>query len=347
MGTVRRTLAVCGPTASGKSAVSIQLANALQGEVVNVDSVQVYRGLDLGSAKLTVEERHGVVHHVLDIFAPNEAANVAKFRAEALAAIDDITARHRLPILVGGSGLYLTALLHGLADVPATPPEAREAVASLKPEEQYAELTRVDPVTAARLHPHDTQRISRAVEIARVTGRPASELFARHTFTAVEVASLVLVICRPRDELYSRIDQRAKEMVERGLIPETEGLLRQYGRVLALETLGYKQACDYLEGSLREDNLVHEIAMHTRRFAKRQMTYWRNEPKKRGWYVRPGDNEEVSIISGFEEHPARAQMRMKGFRAYAWSWPELVERVRVRLLEPLDSTEVWYVRTSA
>jgi len=343
MGIVRRTLAVCGPTASGKSAVSIELARSLSGEVVNVDSVQVYRGLDIGSAKLTSSERHGVAHHVLDIFAPNEAANVARFRAEALAAIDDIQQRGKLPILVGGSGLYLTALLHGLADVPATPPEVREAVASLKPEEQYAELTRVDPVTAARLHPHDSQRISRAVEISRVTGRPASELFAQHTFTAVEVAALVLVICRPRDELYSRIDQRAKDMVERGLIPETDGLLRQYGRVPALETLGYKQACAHLEGSLHEDNLVREIAMHTRRFAKRQMTYWRNEPKKRGWCVRPGDDEQASLIAGFEEHPARAQKHMKGFRAYSWNYSQLIERVRARLLEPLESTEVWCV----
>jgi tRNA A37 N6-isopentenylltransferase MiaA len=180
-----------------------------------------------------------------------------------------------------------------------------------------------------------------------VTGRLASEFFAQHTFTSVEMASLVLVICRPRDELYRRIDQRARDMIDRGLIAETEGLLRQYGRVPTLETLGYKQACDYLEGSLPEGDLVRDIAMQPRRFATRQMTYWRKEPKKRGWCVRPGDSEEASLVAGFEEHPARAQKRMELFRAYSWSCSQLVERVRARLLEPLDSTEVWCVWVSA
>lgn len=340
----RRTLAVCGPTASGKSELSIHLAQALGGEVINVDSVQVFRGLDIGSAKLNAAERRGVPHHVLDIFAPDEVANVAKFRNEALSAIDDILARGRVPILVGGSGLYLTALLHGLAEVPATPADVRQAVAQLSPADQYAELQRVDPVTAARLNPKDLQRVSRAVEIFRVTGKPASMFFAEHTFAHVDVVSLVLVMCRPRDELYRRIDSRAEQMLASGLVGETKTLRAHYGRVAPLETLGYKQACDHLDGKLAYSDLAHEIALHTRRFAKRQMTYWRNEPAKRGWKVRPSDAEDAQLVAGFDDFPARAQKRMKGFRAFAWEREELLNKVRAHLVQPLPKSEVWFLR---
>jgi tRNA dimethylallyltransferase len=339
----RRTLAVCGPTAAGKSDLSIHLAHALGGEVVNVDSVQVYRGLDIGSAKLSLNEREGVPHHVLDIFAPDEVANVAKFRREAILAIDEILERGNVPILVGGSGLYLTALLHGLAEVPPTPPNLRLAVAALSLEEQYAELLRVDPRTANRLSPNDRQRVSRAIEIFRVTGRPASEFFAEHTFASVDVTALALVICRPRDELYHRIDRRAQQMVDAGLLAETTDLLLQHGRVAPLKTLGYKQACDCLQGVLPKENVVSEIALHTRRFAKRQMTYWRNEPTKRGWVTRPGEDEDADDVSGFSSSPVRAQKRMKGFRVLPWDRNQLIDQVRARLVKPLERSEVWFV----
>ncbi|MFN4895885.1 MAG: tRNA (adenosine(37)-N6)-dimethylallyltransferase MiaA [Pseudomonadota bacterium] len=348
MTSLRRTLAVCGPTASGKSDLSIHLAQNLGGEIVNVDSVQVFRELDIGSAKLKEADRCGIPHHVLDIFAPNEAANVASFRQQALHSIDDIISRDRLPILVGGSGLYLTALLHGLAEVPPTPADVREAVASLSLTEQYAELQRVDPASATRLNPNDSQRISRAVEICRITGRPASDILAEHTFTSVDVVSLVLVICKPRNELYDRIDRRASEMIKAGLVAEAARIRDRYGQVSALSTLGYKQACDYLDGNMPEEAIAREIALHTRRFAKRQMTYWRNEPMKRGWVVRPTEQEPAQFVSGFEEFPVRAQKHMKGFRAFSWNREELVERVRARLrvaldTDPLSHTEVWFV----
>ncbi len=339
----RRALAVCGPTAAGKSELAIYLAHALDGEIVNVDSVQVYRGLDIGSAKLSLAEREGVPHHVLDIFSPDEPANVAKFRSEALSAIDHILRRGKLPILVGGSGLYLTALLHGLAEVPATPPDVRLAVSKLSQEEQYAELSRVDPETARRLNPNDTQRVSRAIEIFRVTGRPAGEIFAEHTFTAIDVAALVLVICRPRDELYSRIDQRAQKMIDSGLIRETADLLAQYGRAAALETIGYRQVCDCLQGKLSKEDVASQIALHTRRFAKRQMTYWRNEPIKRGWRIRPDQNDGACDVLGFSNFSARAQKVMKGFRVFPWDRSQTIEHVRNRLTEPLERSEVWFV----
>lgn len=339
----RRTVAVCGPTASGKTALSLDLAAQLGGEIVNVDSVQVYRELDIGSAKLPECARRGIPHHVLDIFSPDCRAHVADFRTAALGAIDDITARGALPIVVGGSGMYLTALLHGLAELPSTPSEVREAVATLTTEQQYQELQRVDPVTAQRLNPNDRQRISRAVEVYRITGKPVSEFHAQHAFTTTDVASLVLVLCRPRDELYRRIDQRSEEMVKQGLLAETAALLSRYGRVPVLETLGYKQACDCLEGRLNERDVIHEIAMHTRRFAKRQMTYWRNEPAKRSWIVRPTESDQAQEVAGFEQFSARAQRRMKSFYAFHWSKAEIISNVRSRLAKPFDRTEVWYV----
>ena len=338
-----KALAVCGPTASGKSALSISLAQALHGEVVNVDSVQVYKELNVGSAKLSAAERGGVPHHLLDVWAPNAAGNVAQFRSLALDATRDIAGRSKLPILVGGSGLYFTALLHGLAELPPTSDEVRRAVATCTPEEMYAELERCDPATAQRLNPRDVQRVSRAVEIARMTGQKPSDVVAEHTFSRIDVVSLVLVLCRPRDELYARIDSRSAQMVRDGLIPETAGILERFGSVPALETLGYKQAKALLAGELEEASLVQEISLHTRRFAKRQMTYWRNEPVKRGWIVRPGAGEEAQEVAGFDSFPARAQKRMKSFRAFAWPHDRLVEAVRARLAQPLERTEVWLI----
>jgi tRNA dimethylallyltransferase len=344
MGAPRVTLAVCGPTASGKSALSLNLAKRLDGEVINVDSVQVYQELNIGSAKLSHDERMGVPHHVLDIFKPDQNANVAIFRELAMGSIDAISERGKVPILVGGSGLYLTALLHGLADVPATPPEVRDAIARLSAEEQYNHLLQADPITAARLNPRDTQRVSRALEIFRITGKPASEFFARHAFKDADVVSIVIVICRPRDELYRRIDLRARQMVANGLLEETSEILKKYGAIQALETLGYKQARDYLQGGLMSrEELEAEIAMNTRRFAKRQMTYWRNEPNKRGWIVRPGELDDAVELLGFDDFPERARKRMKGVRAFDWNEDTLVTRIKERLARPLEKTEVWFV----
>jgi tRNA dimethylallyltransferase len=340
-----KTLAVCGPTASGKSAVGIELARALQGEVVNADSVQVYRGFSIGAAKVSAAEMQGVPHHLLDIFSPDAPANVAEFRREALAALGDICSRGKVPVVVGGSGMYFTVLLHGLADVPSTPPEVRAEIAQLSPEEAHAELMRLDPESAGRLHVRDRQRVTRALEIIRVSGRTPSDIHRQHRFQDVDVVALVIVLCRPRDELYARIDQRATEMVRMGLVEETKELLATYGEVSLLDTLGYKQARAHLAGALPKEDLAAEIALHTRRFAKRQMTFWRNEPRKRGWLVRPGEGESEAVeVSGFSSSPERAHKRMTGFRALQLSQEQLVDAIQERLKAPLERSEVWYVQ---
>jgi len=338
-----QAIAVCGPTASGKTALGITLARHLNGEVVNVDSVQVYRGADIGSAKATLDERQGIPHHLLDLVAPDQPMNAGEYRERALVALKDIFARAKVPVLVGGSGMYLTILLHGIAEVPATPPDVRAAVALLSREEQYDELIRVDSVTAARLHVNDTQRVSRALEIFRLTGKKPSAFFEEHRFSDRDVAALMIVICRERDELYERINLRSRVMLDAGLIEETRKILSTYGNVPVLETIGYKQACEHLEGKLSFDAVVGEISLHTRRFAKRQMTFLRNEPAKRGWAVRPRDDEPGREIVGFTTESKRALAETKGFRAMEVSEGELVTRVQERLRTPLERTEVWYV----
>jgi tRNA dimethylallyltransferase len=338
-----QALAVCGPTASGKTALGIALARSLRGEVVNVDSVQVYKGADIGSAKATFAERQGIPHHLLDLIDPDEPMNAGEYRERALECLRDIAAREKVPVLVGGSGMYLTILLHGIAQVPATPPDVRAAVASLSREEQYEELRRVDPATAARLHGNDTQRVSRALEIVRVTGKKPSEFFDAHKFASQDVAALMIVICRERDELYDRINRRSRMMLDSGLLDEAQTLLGRYGKVPVLETIGYKQACEYLEGRLALEHVAAEISLHTRRFAKRQMTFLRNEPGKRGWCVRPGTDEQGREIVGFTTESKRARAETKGFRAMEITEVELVARVQERLRTPLERTEVWYV----
>jgi tRNA dimethylallyltransferase len=239
--------------------------------------------------------------------------------------------------------MYFTVLLHGLAEVPETPPDVRAQIAQISSEVAYAQLQQLDPETAARLHCNDRQRVTRALEIALVSGRKPSDLFAEHQFKRKDVVSLVIVICRPRDELYQRIDLRSRRMLENGLISETEGIKQRYGEIELLNTLGYKQATQFLAGELSYEETVSEISLHTRRFAKRQMTFWRNEPAKRGWCVRPAEEDPAVEITGFESVSRRAQKRMVGFRAFLFSEAEAIEAVRERLKKPLERTEVWYV----
>ena len=338
-----KTVSVVGPTASGKSALGISIAQELNGEVVNVDSVQVYRGLDIGSAKVPPSERGGIAHHALDIRDPSDLMNVGAFREYAMGVLAEMKDRQKLPVLVGGSSMYLTILLHGIAELPETPKDIREAVASMSREEQHAELTCIDPVTADRLHVNDTQRVSRALEIYRITGRAPSAIFEEHRFSSQEVVSLVVVLCREREDLYRRINERSEQMVQEGLVAETEQIIARYGDLPILDTLGYKQAREVIQGRLAPEKLVEEIALHTRRFAKRQMTYLRNEPGKRGWVVRPTADEEACEIVGFDSGSPRAREKVKGFRAYSFSKDELISQIKLRMTEPLQATEVWYV----
>jgi tRNA dimethylallyltransferase len=291
---------VAGPTAAGKSAIGLRLAEELGGEIVSIDSVQVYQGADIGSAKSSPEERQRVPHHGLDLWEPSHAGDMAQFLSAAREVILGIAARKKTVVCIGGTGLYLTGLLHGLAELPAADDKLRAELESLSNEELVARLSSSDSAAAKRLHPNDRVRLIRAIEGSELTGEPMSVRHARHNYRETLYRAIVVVPLWPRVELYRRIDERTVAMVEGGLLRETRGIIERYGEAAAvLDALGYAEARKVMQGELMESALVPAIAQATRRFAKRQMTYWRNEPLKRGWSVRPrGDECAVELSQG-------------------------------------------------
>jgi tRNA dimethylallyltransferase len=278
-------IALMGPTASGKTRLAIALALALDGEVVSVDSALVYRGMDIGTAKPDLEERRGVPHHLIDILDPAEAYSTGRFRADALALLADITARGRLPILAGGTMLYFNALFSGLSALPSADPEIRrqldaEAAARGWPA-LHAELARIDPTAAARIHPNDPQRIQRALEVYRLTGVPLTLLCAE-TQSPPPPFDLVRLIVAPadREALHERIRRRFLDMLGRGFLDEVRALYERgdlHADLPSIRAVGYRQAWSHLAGEYDDETLVERGVIATRQFAKRQFTWLRRE----------------------------------------------------------------------
>ena len=277
-------VAVVGPTAAGKSALSLELAHALDGEVVNADSMQLYRGMDIGTAKLTVDERHGVPHHVLDVWDVTEPASVAAYQALARAAVDGILARGRVPLLVGGSGLYVRAVLEEF-EFPGTDPDLRAELeaelAAHGPAPLYARLSAADPAAAARILPSNGRRIVRALEVITLTGRPfTAELpQPRPVYPALQLG----VDLDPA-VLDERIARRVDHMWAAGLVDEVRALAARglRGGRTASRALGYQQVLRYLAGECREDDARAETVRATRRFVRRQRSWFRRDPRV-GW----------------------------------------------------------------
>ncbi len=286
---------IIGPTASGKSALAVELALALApahphaapGEVVTADAFQAYRSLDIGTAKPTIAERRGVPHHLIDVREPTESFSVDQWLTLAEAAIADIHARGRTPILVGGTHLYVKAFLHGLFDGPPADPALRAELNAMKPAARRAELERVDPAAAARIHPNDTRRTVRALEVHRLTGTPISahqtQWGGGGSEDAQRPGTRVVALSWPVDQINRRINARVKAMFDAGLVDEVRGLLAA-GRLgpSAREALGYKQLAETFDrtgGDPRPphprdlDDALEEIKIQTRRFAKNQRTW--------------------------------------------------------------------------
>jgi tRNA dimethylallyltransferase len=277
-------LAIVGPTATGKSALGLALAESLRGEIVNADALQVYRGFDIGTAKPSPADRERVPHHLIDILEPSEVYSAGEFARRARAAIADIQGRGKLPIVVGGSGLYLRALLFGISPIPPGDPEVQEALRERLAAEGLgklrADLARIDPRTEARLAPGDTQRVLRALEVALVTGRPLSSWIAEQPFGTQAIASVRVGLTLPRAILYDRIAGRVAWMLEAGWLAEVQGLLRLglSPRLPAFQAIGYRQLVRHLEGDGSLEQAIAGIVQETRRFAKRQETWFRKEP---------------------------------------------------------------------
>lgn len=277
-------IAIVGATATGKTALGVRLAQAWDGEVINADALQVYRGLDIGTGKPTHEERAGVTHHLLDFLDPREPFSAGAFVQAAVPVLEDIAGRGRLPIVVGGSGLYLRALFEGLSPIPAVPSGVRERLdiehARLGLEALYDRLDGVDPVTAKRLAPGDSQRILRALAVAEGTGRPLSDWQALPPVPQTAIEPLRIGLTLPRSILYDRIAGRVREMLRRGWVEEVEALLDvgiEPG-AHAFQAIGYRQIVAFLSGTMTLEEAIEDIIRATRRYAKRQETWFRKEP---------------------------------------------------------------------
>jgi tRNA dimethylallyltransferase len=292
-----RVTALVGPTAAGKTAVALALAQRLGAEIVNADSLQVYRELDIGTAKPTVAERALIPHHLIDVADPPEPFDAARFCRDGRAVLEDCSRRGVPPLVVGGTGLYLKALLSGLfaegEPAPGVREQVRQELASLGLPVLYARLIHLDPATAARLHPHDTYRIIRALEVMAATGRPLSEFIAAHRFQDAPYEVLKLGLELDREELYRRIDLRVELMLEAGWLDEIEGLLERYPPTLKpLQALGYRHLINYLTGRWSWDEALTLLARDTRRYAKRQLTWFGSDPAVR-WF-HPDQVEEMA-----------------------------------------------------
>jgi len=274
-----KLLVIAGPTGSGKSTLAVGIAETIGAEIVNADSMQVYRGLDIGTAKPSAEELSRVPHHLLGVVSPEVNFTASDFRREAAAVIADIDRRGNKVIVVGGTGLYIRALLDGLVNSPKGDPELRLQFAHLSGEELLQQLRQVDPETAARLHHNDRVRIVRALEVYSQTGRPISAFRSEHAFSGSYYDALKVAIKVERQELYRRIDLRVGKMIEDGLVAEVASLLASgYSRELkALRSIGYKEIAAHLAGELTLDQAVELMKRDSRRYAKRQMTWFGKE----------------------------------------------------------------------
>jgi len=307
---MRAAILLMGPTASGKSALALALAERLGGEIVSVDSAQVYRGMDIGTAKPPAGEQARVAHHLIDIVDPTEAYSAARFVRDALSAVAAIRERRRVPILAGGTMLYFKALTEGLSDLPQADPatraalDARAALAGWPA--LHAELARIDPPTAARLAPTDAQRIQRALEVHALTGRPLSALQGRRAPSNNALGESVALALIPPDRavLHAAIAARFDAMLDAGLVDELRALRARYALDPALPSMrsvGYRQAWRFLDGAIDSAALREQGIAATRQLAKRQLTWLRATPARHVTPDEPRDVRQVIADLGVSE----------------------------------------------
>ncbi len=294
---------LAGPTASGKTSLAVDLALRLGAEIVSADSMLVYRHLDIGTAKPSAAERRGVVHHLVDVLDPDGHYDAARFRRDALGVLADLARRSVPALVVGGTGLYLRALRHGLAPTPPADAAYREEIEGRAARQGTAalhdELEAVDPAAAARIHPNDLVRIQRALEIIHTTGRPASDVRGEHGFREPELDALYLVLELPGEALRDRIRRRAAAMVEAGLLDEVRRVLDMgYGPGLRpLQAINYRHAIAHLDGEYDREQMLERMENETWQFSRRQRRWFRSETGVR--HVEPDAGALVPLI---EQH---------------------------------------------
>jgi len=294
-------LVILGPTGSGKSALAIALAERFSGEVVSCDSVAVYRNFEIGTTKPSRDDRVRVPHHLIDVAGPDEPFTAGEYARQARAAIADISNRGRLPIVVGGTGLYLRALLEGLFPGPQRSDELRERMRSRAVERgsEYLHrvLQRLDPASAAKIHPNDAPKLIRAIEVCLTARSPMSGLWREQGRDPLRGFRILRIgLNPPREQLYDRINHRAAQMFADGLVAETQSLLQRYGdarELTPMHSLGYKQALQHLRGELTLEQVIAAAQQGHRNYAKRQMTWFRREPDVT-WLEGFGDDPDIA-----------------------------------------------------
>jgi len=272
-------LVIAGPTASGKTSLALHLAEALNGEIISCDSVSVYRGLDIGSAKPSAAERARVPHHCLDLYDPNQPCTAGDYARAARTAIADIRSRNRLPIVAGGTGLYLRALLEGLAPAPPRDEALRERLRARNPASLHRLLQRLDPQAAQLIHPNDTPKLIRSLEVTLLAREPQTQQWHAGRDPLQGYRILQLGLAPPRELLYARINDRARTMFDLGLVAETAALRTHFGDdCRALTALGYSQAMSVLRNELTLEAAIAAAQQGHRNYAKRQLTWFRRDP---------------------------------------------------------------------
>ena len=302
-------LAISGPTACGKSGFALELAKRLDGELINADSVQFYREFDLGSAKPSLEEQTKVPHHLFSILAPEDEFNISQFVELARDKIREIAERSKVPIVVGGSGLYLRSLLHGVAESVEPPEDFSSAFSSfeefleisagkehLHRQQMYEWLLALDPKTARRLSLNDLQRVRRALIVKTYSGESLAELQDKHQFSTRPFRAFLVLFQPDRSLLYQAIDRRVDWMLEQGLVAEVNDLLERYPSTCGpFSAIGYRHVREYLEGVVDYERMVDLLKCDTRRFAKRQYTWWNNQPTNLDWREVAFEQEQSDI----------------------------------------------------
>ncbi len=284
MSELARIIAVIGPTASGKTEVGLQLARQIDGEIISADSMQVYRLMDIGTAKPSVQMQAEVPHHLIDILNPDDSYNAGQFAEDADQVISELQQHNKPAILLGGTNLYIKALIHGIVHVPEISPKVKQGIQSQLKDKGlsfcYQRLQQLDPLSAQKLHPNDVSRISRALAVVTETGHSILEYQQQHGFNQERYKVLFIGTRWPRDILYQRINQRVLLMIEGGLIDEAESLLwRGYSSDLpSMKSIGYKQAYAFLDDQISQGDMIADIQQKSRHYAKKQLTWYKNSP---------------------------------------------------------------------
>ncbi len=276
-----KVIVICGPTASGKTALSIELAKKINGEIVSCDSMQIYKDMDIGTAKPTIEEMQGIKHYMLDFVSPDERYSVADYKKQAKQAIREIIEKGKVPIVVGGTGLYVDSLIYEIEyqDIEFDEKYRKQLEERSKKEGLevlYNEAKKIDPEAITKISPNDKKRILRILEIYNATGKNKTEQEKESRKNEVEFDYKVYAISWDREKLYDRINQRVDIMIDQGLIEEVQKIYSKYNKFpTAMQGLGYKEVLEYLEGKCNKQEMMDKIKQETRRYAKRQLTWFR------------------------------------------------------------------------